>query len=80
MNTSLYHTGSILSGRIVAVINDWAKLLDVGGQVDTFILDFEKAFDKPPHKRLKCKLHRYGIKGKLKYGLIHFCAIGNKVL
>ena len=30
------------------VINDWAKILDKKGQVDTFILDFEKAFDTPP--------------------------------
>ena len=32
---------------MIAVINDWAKILDDGGQVDTFILDFEKAFDNP---------------------------------
>ena len=25
-------------------INDWAKILDKKGQVDTFILDFEKSF------------------------------------
>ena len=31
--------------RLITVINDWAKLLDNGGQVDTFNLDFEKAFD-----------------------------------
>ena len=30
--------------------------LDNGGQVDTFILDFEKAFDTPPHELLKRKL------------------------
>ena len=35
------------------VINDWAKLLANRGQVDTFILDFEKAFDTPPHELLK---------------------------
>ena len=29
------------------MIDDWAKLLDNQGQVDTFILDFEKAFDIP---------------------------------
>ena len=39
-------------------------MLDAGSQVDTFILDFEKAFDTPPHKFLKCKLHGYGISGK----------------
>ena len=38
--------------------------MDAGGQVDTFILDFEKAFDTPPHQLLKCKLHGYGINGK----------------
>ena len=30
----------------------------------TFILDFEKAFDTPPHELLKCKLFGYGIRGK----------------
>ena len=66
--------------ELITVINDWAKILDAGGQVDTFILDFEKAFDTPPHEILKCKLHGYSISGKLYYGLIHFCAIGNKGL
>ena len=31
--------------QLITVINDWAKILDKKGQVDTFILDFEKAFD-----------------------------------
>ena len=35
--------------QLATVINDWAKILDNKGQVDTFILDFEKAFDPPPH-------------------------------
>ena len=42
--------------QLATVIDDWAKILDNQGQVDTFILDFEKAFDTPPH--------RYGIGGK----------------
>ena len=50
--------------QLLTVINDWAKILDAGGQVDTFILNFEKAFDTPPHELLKCKLHGYGISGK----------------
>ena len=32
--------------------------------LSAFILDFEKAFDTPPHEFLKCKFHRYGISGK----------------
>ena len=41
-----------------------AKILDNKSQVDTFILDFEKAFDTPPptpHELLKSKLFSYGI-------------------
>ena len=42
------HSGkSIAVKQLITVINDWAKILDNGGQVDTFILDFEKAFDTP---------------------------------
>ena len=40
--------------QLITVIDDWAKILDKGGQVDTFILDFENAFDTPPHELLKC--------------------------
>ena len=46
------------------MIDDWAKILDNQGQVDNFILDFEKAFDTPPHELLKSKLFSYGIGGK----------------
>ena len=70
-NTVSCQIGSMHSGKkhscetqLVTVINDWAKILDKGGQVDTFILDFEKAFDTPPHELLKCKLIGYGIRGK----------------
>ena len=39
-------------------------ILDKSGQVDTFILDFEKAFDTPPNELRKCKLFGYGIRDK----------------
>ena len=39
-------SGNLLFNFFVwAVINDWVKILDKEGQVDTFIQDFEKAFD-----------------------------------
>ena len=47
--------------QLTTVINDWAKILDNRGQVDTFMLDFEKEFDTPPHELLKSKLFSYGI-------------------
>ena len=48
----------------LTVINDWVKILDELGQVDRFILDFEKAFDTPPCELLKRKLFGYVIGGK----------------
>ena len=42
-------------------INNWKKILDKKDQVDTFILDFEKAFDTPLRELLKSKLFSYGI-------------------
>ena len=39
--------------QLATVINDWAKILDNKCQVDTFILDFEKAFDTPHMNALR---------------------------
>ena len=67
--------------QLATVINDWAKILDNGGQVDAFILDFEKAFDNPPHELLKRKLFRCGIRGKtLKWIDSFFCDTDNSEL
>ena len=43
--------------QLTTVINDWAKIFDNR-------LDFEKAFDTPPHELLKSKVFSYGIGGK----------------
>ena len=51
-----FRKGHSCETQLTTVINDWAKILDNRGQVDTFILDFEKAFDTPPHELLKSKL------------------------
>ena len=39
--------------------------MDNGKDVDVIYLDFCKAFDKIPHRRLLKKLEKHGIKGKL---------------
>ena len=62
--TNNMHSGSGIAVKLATVIKDWAKILDNKGQVDRFILDFEKAFDTPPHELLKSKLISYGIGGK----------------
>ena len=50
--------------QLTTVITDWAKILDNRGHVDTVLLDFEKAFNTPPHELLKSKLFNYGTGGK----------------
>ena len=47
--------------QFATVIKDWAKVLDNKGQVDTFILDFEKTFDATPQELFIRKLFSYGI-------------------
>ena len=65
MNINSCQIGNMHLGKthLTTVINDWAKILDNRRQVDTFILDFEKAFDTPSHELLKSKLISYGIGG-----------------
>ena len=55
-----------ISGRsttlqLLNVLDKWSKILDEGGCVDVIYMDFMKAFDKVPHKRLLGKLQSYGI-------------------
>ena len=47
------------------MIDDWAKIVDNQGQVDTFILDFEKAFDTPPMNFLKANCLAMELEEKL---------------
>jgi len=36
-------------------------MLEEGGQIDVIYTDFEKAFDRVPHKRLLSELYSYNI-------------------
>ena len=44
---------------------DWTSAVDQGYGVDVAYLDFSKAFDSVPHRRLVQKLASYGFRGKL---------------
>ena len=48
--------------QLIVTIQDLAHNIDTKGQTDVILLDFSKAFDKVPHKRLLYKLHHYGIR------------------
>ena len=53
-------------------MNEWSEALDNNIQVGTVYLDFRKAFDSVPHRRLLKKLAGYGIKGILLEWLKNF--------
>ena len=48
-----FRKGHSCETQLTTVINDWAKILDNRGQVDTFVWDFEKAFEHPLMNSLK---------------------------
>ena len=50
--------------QLIATIQELARGLWEGKQLDVILLDFAKAFDKVPHQRLLYKLHYYGIRGQ----------------
>ena len=51
--------------QLIITVDDLAKNLDANEQVDVILLDFSKAFDKVPHRRLLHKLQFYGVRGSL---------------
>ena len=50
--------------QLLYVLDEWTEILDQEGTIDAVYLDFMKAFDKVPHKRLLHKLSAYGIGGQ----------------
>ena len=48
--------------QLVLTVNDLAKNLDTNTSTDVLALDFSKAFDVIPHKRLIQKLNFYGVR------------------
>ena len=49
--------------QLITSVHDWATTLNNRGQCDLVLLDFSKAFDMVPHRRLAVKLNYYGIRG-----------------
>lgn len=47
--------------QLLNVLDTWTEALDNGTAIDCIYLDYQKAFDKVPHKRLLKKLGSYGI-------------------
>ena len=50
--------------QLLTLVHELATSIDSGIQTDLAILDFSKAFDRVPHRRLLVKLQHYGIRGQ----------------
>jgi len=50
----------------------WTRAVDEGLPIDIIYMDFKKAFDSVPHRRLIAKLHAYGFRGELLQWLTDF--------
>ena len=57
--------GRSTSLQLLRFLDEAACALEAGGAVDAIYLDYQKAFDTVPHRRLLLKLESYGIAGTL---------------
>ena len=73
--TNLQHgfrTERSCESQLATVLQDLNSSVDKGKQVDALVLDFSKAFDTVPHRRLLYKLKRIGISCQLLQWIEHF--------
>ena len=73
--TSLNHgfrSGYSRETQLIATIHDFLGKFDIGTQIDMVILDFSKAFDTVPHRKLLYKMKPYGVDGTINSWLCDF--------
>ena len=51
--------------QLLEALDDWTEIVDNDGSVDVIYIDYQKAFDSVPHKRLLLKLEALRIKSKV---------------
>ena len=67
-----FRSGFSCETQLLTTMNDLFLAYDQSKQVDIAILDFSKAFDTVPHKKLLHKLNSYGITGQVHTWLSNF--------
>ena len=58
-------TGRSIVLQLINVLDNWTLGLDNGNYTDVIYMDFQKAFNTVPHKRLINKLDSYNISNEL---------------
>ena len=51
--------------QLLVVLEHWTRAIEEGEEIDVVFMDFRKAFDKVPHRRLGNVLRHYGISGNI---------------
>ena len=69
---SWIRSGYSCETQLVVTAHDLMSYYDQNRQVDTVILDFSKAFDTIPHKKLLHKLEAYGVRGPIHNWISNF--------
>ena len=60
-----FMSGRSTSLQLIRVLEEWTEALDRGQQVHCIYMDYQKAFDTVPHKRLLSKIKSYGVGDEL---------------
>ena len=66
-----------ISGRsavlqLIRCLDEWTEALDRGEDIDVIYLDYQKAFDTVPHRRLLAKVKSYGFTQNIEEWLTDF--------
>ena len=51
--------------QLLDTLDCWTEILDNGGSIDAIYMDFRKAFDSVPHRRLLHKVRAHGVQGSV---------------
>ena len=60
-----FMSGRSTSSQLLNVLDQWTEAIDNGYEIDCIYMDYQKAFDTVPHKRLLSKLRSYGLTAKV---------------
>lgn len=67
-----FRSGHSCETQLINTMHDIMKSYDKKEQIDLVILDFSKAFDTVPHRKLLHKLSNYGIRGNINNWIRNF--------